>query len=94
MEQKPFEITIIEKPSCYRKNQSGWYIDFGENKPGNANYLEHHEYRCHGDALVAAGIALNMLDKQKDDSHPSIEVSHFDFYIRAVQCLTDSPNKW
>lgn len=87
------KINIISKPSCYRKNEQGYFLNFGENKPGGANYVESHEYRCEGDALIAAGIALNMLQKQKEETKPSIEVSMFDFYVRAVLCLTDSPNK-
>lgn len=87
------KIDIISKPSCYRKNERGYFLKFGENKPGGANYVESHEYRCEGDALIAAGIAVNMLEKQKEEVNPSIEVGKFDFYVRAVLCLTDSPNK-
>lgn len=93
MDQKEFNVTIVEKPSCYRKNKSGWYLNFGDNKPAEAGYVERQEYRCHGDALIAAGIALNMLEKQKNEAHPRVEVSEFDFLVRATLRLTDSPNK-
>lgn len=89
-----YEINISERPSCFRKNKKGYYIKFGDEKPGGSNYIESHEYCSYGDASIAIGILHNILDSQKDVEKPSIEIGKFDFFVRAAFYVTDSPNKW
>lgn len=85
-----YEINVIEKHSCFKKKpETGYYIKFGDDKPGAANYVESREYESFGDASIAAGILSNMLAKSD-----SVDVQHFEFFVRAALYVTDSPNKW
>lgn len=82
-------LLIAHQHTKLHQTINGYYIKFGDNKPGAANYVESREYESFGDASMAAGILSNMLMKSD-----SVDVQHFEFFVRAALYVTDSPNKW